>query len=60
MLNGVVYFATLKWMTYACDAKTGKLLWKWGDGKYTPVTADRERLYLCGALKIYCMVPKKK
>jgi outer membrane protein assembly factor BamB len=60
VLNGVVYFSTLNWKTFGLDARTGKQLWTFGDGKYTPVTADKERLYLCGALKLYCLVPSKK
>ena len=46
VMNGVVYFSTFKERTYALDARTGKQLWTFEDGKYAGVVADRERLYL--------------
>lgn len=58
VVNGIVYFATLKRRTYALDARTGKLLWTFPDGQYTPVVADRERLYLIGHGLIYGLVPR--
>jgi len=60
VLNGVVYFATIKrHHTWALDARSGRKLWDWPDGAYTPVTADRKQIYLCGVHKLYCLVPKK-
>ena len=53
VLNGIVYFATLDERTYALDARTGKLLWSYNDGKYTPVVADVERLYLVGHARLW-------
>jgi len=58
VLDGVVYFATLEERTYALDARNGKLLWSFEDGKYTPVVADRERLYLVGHARVYGMVER--
>jgi len=58
ILDGVVYFATLKERTYALDARNGELLWSFDDGKYTPVVADRERLYLVGHARVYGMVER--
>jgi outer membrane protein assembly factor BamB len=58
IMNGVVYFATLKERTYALDARNGKLLWTFQDGKYTPVVADRDRLYLVGHARVYGMVER--
>jgi glucose dehydrogenase len=55
-VNGIVYFATLKERTYALDARTGKRLWRYPDGQYTPVVADVDRLYLVGHAKLYGMV----
>jgi outer membrane protein assembly factor BamB len=49
VLGGVVYFATLERRTYALDARTGRTLWVFPDGKYSPVVADRKRLYLVGS-----------
>ena len=42
--------------TYALDAATGRLLWTFSDGKYSPVIADDERLYLVGYTRVYGMV----
>jgi outer membrane protein assembly factor BamB len=58
VIDGVVYFATLKGRTYGLDAATGKQLWSFPDGKYTPVVADRHRLYLVGYAKVYAFTPK--
>ena len=58
VLNGVVYFSTLEEQTFALDARNGKLLWTFDDGKYTPVVADAERLYLVGHARVYGMVPR--
>ena len=57
-MNGIVYFATLKERTYALDARTGKRLWSYPDGQYTPVVADEERLYLTGHARLYGMVER--
>jgi outer membrane protein assembly factor BamB len=58
IMNGVVYFATLKERTYALDARNGNVLWTFADGKYTPVVADRERLFLVGHARVYGMVER--
>ena len=55
MIDGVVYFATLKERTYALDARNGKVLWTFEDGKYTPVVADPDRLYLVGLARVYAL-----
>lgn len=59
VIAGRVYFATLKGTTYALDAKTGTQLWTYPDGKYSPVVADAERLYLTGYARIYGLVEKR-
>lgn len=58
VIDGVVYFATLEERTYALDAATGKQLWTFPDGKYSPVVADRERVYLVGYARVYGMVER--
>jgi outer membrane protein assembly factor BamB len=59
VLDGVVYFSTLESRTYALDARTGRELWTFPDGKYTPVVADRQRLYLLGYARLYGMVERR-
>lgn len=58
VLDGVVWFSILRERTYALDARTGALLWEFPDGKYTPVVADAERLYLVGHARVYGMVER--
>jgi outer membrane protein assembly factor BamB len=73
VLNGVLYFSTCGTCgergsryaklgsrgTYALDARNGRLLWTFFDGKYSPVVADRERIYLAGRTRVYGLVPKR-
>jgi outer membrane protein assembly factor BamB len=62
VIGDVVYFATLgkklKGRTYALNARTGKLLWSFPDGKYTPAVAEPGRLFLVGYARIYGMVER--
>jgi hypothetical protein len=53
VLGGIVYFSTFAERTYALDAASGRELWRWPDGKYSPVVADRERVYLVGLGRLY-------
>ena len=53
VIDGVVYFSTLEERTYALDAGSGEELWTFPDGKYTPVVADDERVYLTGYTRVY-------
>ena len=39
---------TARTATYALDARTGKLVWTFPDGQYSPLVADEERVYLVG------------
>jgi outer membrane protein assembly factor BamB len=53
-----VYFSTLGSRTYALDARTGKRVWTFPDGRYASVVADAERVYLTGASKVYALEPR--
>ena len=44
--------------TFALDARTGKLVWTFPDGQYSPVVADRERVYVAGAAGVYGLVER--
>ncbi|HEX6701189.1 MAG TPA: PQQ-binding-like beta-propeller repeat protein [Gaiellaceae bacterium] len=59
VVDGVVYFSTFAERTYGLDARTGRLLWTFPDGKYSPVVADRRRLYLVGWGRLYGMEPAR-
>jgi outer membrane protein assembly factor BamB len=64
VIGGIVYFATLNGgkgahgRTYALNARTGKLVWSFPDGKYTPVVAEKGQLFLIGYGTVYGMVPR--
>ena len=53
VLDGVVYFSTLGQKTFGLDADNGKKVWAFDDGKYSPIVADQERVYLTGYRKLY-------
>jgi outer membrane protein assembly factor BamB len=59
VIDNIVYFSTFAGRTYALNAATGRQVWTFPDGKYSPVVADRERLYLVGYAKVYGMVEKR-
>ena len=62
VIGNVVYFATLggktKGTTYALNVRTGKLLWTFPDGKYTPAVAEKGHFFLIGYARIYGMVER--
>jgi len=60
VIAGRVYFATLKGTTYALDARTGGEVWSFPDGRYSPVVADSERLYLVGYGVVYGLVERRR
>jgi outer membrane protein assembly factor BamB len=46
--------------TYALDARTGKPVWQFPDGQYSPVVADADRVYLVGSEAVYGLVSRKR
>ena len=58
VLDGIVYFSTFGQKTFGLDAATGQLRWRFPDGFYSPVVADRDRLYLVGAARLYALVER--
>jgi outer membrane protein assembly factor BamB len=56
VLGDVVYFSDLG-TTYGADVKTGKIVWKWGAGRYSPVTATRRVIVVCGRQRLYAFRP---
>ena len=70
VLGGLVYFSTCgscsgfesnpqARRTFAVEAATGRLVWRFADGEYSPVIADRERLYLTGFTSLYGLAPRR-
>jgi outer membrane protein assembly factor BamB len=44
--------------TFALDARTGRLVWTFPDGHYSPVVADAERIYVAGSTRVYAFEPR--
>jgi outer membrane protein assembly factor BamB len=59
VLGGLVYFSTLKGRTYALDPRNGKRVWSYPDGKYSPIVAGPERVYLVGYTRLYGLVERR-
>jgi outer membrane protein assembly factor BamB len=76
VMAGLVYFATATTGAnahpsryvkrgprgiYAVDARTGKLVWQHLQmGQYSPIVADKERVYLIGATRVYAVEPRQQ
>jgi outer membrane protein assembly factor BamB len=70
VMDGLVYFATCGTCgrrgsryakrgprgTFALDALTGKEVWSFPDGHYSPVVADRTRVYIAGSTRVYALI----
>jgi outer membrane protein assembly factor BamB len=73
VVDGLLYFATCGTCgrhgsryaklgarsTFALNARTGKLVWRFHDGKYSPVVADSERLYVAGYRRLYALTRRR-
>jgi outer membrane protein assembly factor BamB len=66
VVNGVVYFSRclgciagvglhLPRRTFGLDATSGRRVWTFPDGEYTPLVADSQRAYLIGYTRIYAL-----
>jgi outer membrane protein assembly factor BamB len=74
VLGGIVYFSTCPTCgshgsrhakrgargTFGLDARTGRRVWRFTDGQYSPVVADSERIYVTGRTHVYGFEPIRK
>jgi outer membrane protein assembly factor BamB len=74
VMAGLVYFATCGTCgqrgvrdaergprrTYALDARTGRQVWSFPDGHYSPIVADARRVYLAGSTRLYGLEPTRR
>lgn len=58
VLKGVVYFSDFG-KTYGCSSRTGKVIWTFKAGRYSPVTATRHLIVLCGKRIMYAFKPSR-
>ncbi len=58
IVNGVVYFSDLgSHTTTGLDARTGRNVFSFPDGAFTPVVADRDAIFLDGDHVLYELLP---
>ena len=74
VIDGLVYFAACPRCgsvasryakqgergTYALDALTGKQVWHWPDGVFSPAVADSQHLYIVGRSRVVSLAPKRR
>jgi outer membrane protein assembly factor BamB len=74
VLDGIVYFATCgrcgtggqrrvkvgPRATFGLDARNGKQVWRYPDGKYSAIVADPRRVYLVGRNRLYALIPRAR
>ena len=73
VLDGLVYFASCgtcgrngsryakpgPFRTFALNARTGRQVWSFNDGRYSPIVADGKRVYLVGSTKLYAFESRR-
>lgn len=71
VMDGLIYFSTCGTCghrasrhvqlgprrTVAMNARTGRIVWQFGDGRYSPLISDGRRVYLMGSTRLYGFVP---
>jgi outer membrane protein assembly factor BamB len=74
VIDGIVYFAACPACgsvasryakqgargTYGLDALTGKQVWHWPDGIFSPAVADSHHLYIVGRSRVFSFAPKRR
>jgi outer membrane protein assembly factor BamB len=74
VMGGLVYFSTCGTCgrhgsryaklgprtTFALNARTGTRVWSFPDGRYAPLVADGQRVYLTGNTREYALVPLRR
>lgn len=61
IVGNVVYFSNLQPGndTFGLNVRTGKQVFRWPDGAFNPVVADRRAIYLAGYGNLYELLPKR-
>ena len=74
VIDGLVYFAACPRCgsvasryakqgdrgTYALNALTGRQVWHWPDGVFSPAIADSQHLYIAGRSRVFSFAPKRR
>jgi outer membrane protein assembly factor BamB len=60
IVDGVVYYSDLgSKSTTGLDARTGRVVFSYPDGAFTPVIADPQAVYMSGYNTLYQLLPKR-
>ncbi len=57
VVGNVVYYADFDHHTYGLNIDTGKVVFTWNDGVYSPIVADPGHLFLAGYSTLYELIP---
>jgi outer membrane protein assembly factor BamB len=61
VIGKIVYFATLQdTATTGLDTRTGRVVWRFHDGKFDPAISDGQRLYIDGYRDLYAFEPRNR
>jgi outer membrane protein assembly factor BamB len=54
VMRGLVYISSLRPpRTYALNARTGRQVWRFKDGQFSPIIADGKQVWLTGKTRVY-------
>jgi outer membrane protein assembly factor BamB len=61
VMRGIVYISSLRpARTYAFSARTGRQLWRFNDGQFSPIIADRRQVWLTGKTRVYRLAERRR
>jgi outer membrane protein assembly factor BamB len=60
VMRGIVYISSLRPpRTYAYNARTGRQIWRFGDGQFSPIIADGKEVWLTGKARVYRLAERR-
>jgi outer membrane protein assembly factor BamB len=60
VMRGIVYISSLRpARTYAYDARTGRQVWAFQDGQFSPIIADGKEVWLTGKAHVYRLAERE-
>lgn len=59
IVGSIIYVSSFAGKTWALNTNSGKVLWEFGDGRYTPATANGRFLFVVGHHHLYAYKGKR-
>nr|MDQ4040288.1 PQQ-like beta-propeller repeat protein [Actinomycetota bacterium] len=60
VMRGIVYISSLRPpRTYAYDARSGRQVWRFKDGQFSPIIADGRQVWLTGKARVYRLAERR-